>query len=289
MTLPLRPTGTDHTNTKTASRTDLQGAWRDALARHAAQQGSDVQPQARCEPPWFEAERRRKSVAVFGLAVRGELPDRLTVEAVVALGCLRLHAPLFQKTDADTLRQRLQDLRDAGLLRIGADGLIDRPGVSEVMPMLDLPDGCALALWAADAADKVEPSTAPAKAKPLDTSWVRECNPLLRVLAGAEVLGLPDLLPDDNGHLPFSAPDMIRALQADGRSPLPDKDARTLADAVKASYPQFTWTTGKANHAARKEMGDDLRAAYWEGAGWDRDGELFDHLPGNVRHMLKAS
>lgn len=139
------------------------------------------------------------------------------------------------------------------------------------------------------AADKVRPATAPAKAKPIDTRWVRECNPLLRVLAGAEVLGLPDLLPNDNGHLPFSALDLIRALQSDERNPLPDKDDRTLADAVKETYPQFTWTTGKANHAARKEMGDDLRAAYWEGKLDDRDGTLFDRLPDNVRHMLKTS
>jgi len=308
--LPLRPVQADFKREQ-SKPTDLQGAWRDALARHAVQQESDVQPQAhaRCEPPWFEAERRRKSVAVYGLAVRGELPDRLTVEAVVALGCLSLHAPLFQKTDADTLRQRLQDLLDAGLLRIDADGLIDRPGVSEVMPMLGLPDDCALARWVrtadAGAADKATPASAPkakANKRPVNLkkaqAWKHDCMPLERVVTGADRLGtlarIADMVITNEGYLTgdrvfFTPGDLLAALKQAGDTlphlyaPSVSKDQ--FARWCKALYPNITWPEGREFLCERDGIVQTLFDAFLEGEVIHKDGEM---SPAIVVSLAKA-
>ena len=308
--LPLRPNRKVEFKREQSEPTDLQGAWRDALARHAAQQESDVQPQAhaRCEPPWFEAERRRKSVAVYALAVRGELPDRLTVEAVVALGCLSLHAPLFQKTDADTLRQRLQDLLDAGLLRIEDDGLIDRPGVSEVLPTLNLRDDCALALWVrtAGAADRATPATAPAKAKANKRgvshkkaqAWKRDCMPLERVVTGADRLGtlarIADMAITSEGHLTgdrvFFAPgDLLAALkQAGGIVPqlfAPSVSDDQFARWCKALYPGIAWPKGSELLSERVGIVQILVSAFLEGEAIHNDGKM---SPAIVVSLAKA-
>lgn len=229
------------------------------------------------------------------MAVRGEFPDRLPLESIIALASLTLDG-VCAPQDLAEIRKRVDSMLAAGLLQPGDDHLFGHKAVRAVLPMLALPEGTALAAWLGAeapakrrgsgaetkavnrAATVQEARTRDAAAQPWAQEWQRTWQPVMRVLGGAQLLGkLGELM--EGCEFQFATTDLIAALRKWDETgkwgTVPKRSGPLLARALRGFAPDFTWLTGNRGSAEEKEQRISLLLeCYQIGKEADDDEEL---------------